>query len=72
MTQKKRKNLNVRTACFWNPESKQFENPTGIDAKLKSTFDFETVWADTHPLDYVDFANNKPWAGFSTHLLYAL
>lgn len=56
---KTERNLSVKTACFWNPESKQFENPTGIDAKVKALFDFEAVWADTHPRDHIDFANNK-------------
>lgn len=55
----KTKNVDVKAVCFWHPKRKQFENVTGIDAKVKAIFDFEEVWADAHPSDYIDFANNK-------------
>lgn len=51
--------LDVRAVCFWHPERQQFENFTGIDAKVKAIFDFEEVWADAHPGDHIDFANTK-------------
>lgn len=56
---KKTKDIDVKAVCFWHPERKQFENVTGIDAKVKAIFDFEEVWADAHPSDHIDFANNK-------------
>ncbi|MGV0430777.1 AAA family ATPase [Corynebacterium tuberculostearicum] len=56
---KKTKDVDVKAVCFWHPEREQFENVTGIDARVKAIFDFEEVWADAHPSDYIDFANNK-------------
>ncbi|WP_440101383.1 ATP-dependent nuclease [Glutamicibacter mishrai] len=55
----KNKNIDVKAVCFWHPQRQQFENVTGIDAKVKALFDFEAVWADAHPGDHIDFANTK-------------
>jgi len=55
----KEKSVDVRAVCFWHPERRQFENVTGIDAKVKAFFDFEAVWADARPGDYIDFSSNK-------------
>ncbi|MEV8158911.1 ATP-dependent nuclease [Kocuria salsicia] len=55
----KLKNIDVKAVCFWHPEHERFENVTGIDARVKALFDFEEVWADAHPSDHIDFANNK-------------
>ncbi len=55
----KRKEVDVKAVCFWHPVREQFENVTGIDAKVKAIFDFEAVWADTQPGDHIDFANTK-------------
>lgn len=55
----KDKNVDVKAVCFWHPERQQFENVTGIDAKVKAIFDFEAVWADANPGDHIDFANTK-------------
>lgn len=55
----KDKNVDVKAVCFWHPERQQFENVTGIDAKVKAIFDFEAVWADAHPGDHIDFGHNK-------------
>lgn len=55
----KMKTVTVKAVCFWHPQRKQFENVTGIDASVKSIFDFEAVWADAHPSDHIDFANTK-------------
>lgn len=55
----KDKMVDVRAVCFWHPQRQQFENVTGIDAKVKAIFDFEAVWADAHPGDHIDFANTK-------------
>lgn len=51
--------LDVKKLCFWNSAREQFENPTGIDALAKAIIDFEAIWADTSPNDYIDFAANK-------------
>lgn len=56
---KKSKSVDVKAVCFWHPERQQSENVTGIDASIKSIFDFEAVWADSHPGDHLDFANTK-------------
>lgn len=55
----KSKNIDVKAVCFWHPGRKQFENVTGIDARVKAIFDFEAIWADAHPGDHIDFANTK-------------
>ncbi|SNU02290.1 AAA domain-containing protein, putative AbiEii toxin, Type IV TA system [Ruaniaceae bacterium KH17] len=55
----KGKKVDVKAVCFWHPERQQFENVTGIDAKVKAIFDFEAVWADAQPGDHIDFANTK-------------
>ncbi|WP_449283214.1 ATP-dependent nuclease [Leucobacter sp.] len=55
----KEKSVDVKAVCFWHPERQQFENVTGIDAKVKAIFDFEAVWADAQPGDHIDFANTK-------------
>lgn len=55
----KNKNVDVKAVCFWHPERQQFENVTGIDAKVKALFDFEAVWADAYPGDHIDFATTK-------------
>jgi hypothetical protein len=53
------KQVDVKAVCFWHPDRQQFENATGIDAKVKALFDFEAVWADAQPGDHIDFANTK-------------
>ena len=55
----KDKTVNVKAVCFWHPEREQFENVTGIDARVKAIFDFEAIWADAQPGDHIDFANTK-------------
>lgn len=55
----KEKEVDVRAVCFWHPERQQFENVTGIDAKVNAIFDFEAVWADADPSDHIDFATTK-------------
>lgn len=55
----KDKKVDVKAVCFWHPERQQFENVTGIDARVKAIFDFEAVWADAQPGDHIDFANTK-------------
>lgn len=55
----KPKTITVKQVAFWHNERQQFENVTGIDAVVKSIFDFEAVWADTHPSEHIDFASTK-------------
>lgn len=55
----KDKTVDVKAVCFWHPERKQFENVTGIDAKVKAIFDFEAVWSDSQPDDHINFASTK-------------
>lgn len=55
----KEKKIDVKAVCFWHPERGQFENVTGIDAKVKAIFDFEAIWANAQPGDHIDFANTK-------------
>ncbi len=59
LQQNKEKTVDVKAVCFWHPERGQFENVTGIDAKVKAIFDFEAVWADAQPGDHIDFAHTK-------------
>lgn len=51
--------LDVKKFCFWNPATGQFENATGIDALAKAILDFEAIWADTSPTDFMDFGTTK-------------
>jgi putative ATP-dependent endonuclease of OLD family len=51
--------LDVKKICFWNPVTEQFENATGIDALAKAIIDFEAIWADTTPTDFMDFGTTK-------------
>ncbi|MFT4234214.1 MAG: AAA family ATPase [Microbacterium sp.] len=55
----KKKTVEVKAVCFWHPERQQFENVTGIDARVKAIFDFEAVWADAQPGDHIDFTGTK-------------
>lgn len=51
--------LDVKKFCFWNPTTAQFENATGIDALARAMIDFEAIWADTSPTDFMDFGTTK-------------
>jgi len=52
-------NLSAKTACFWHPARKQFENPTGIDALFRALVDLQPIWADEDPADVTDFSTTK-------------
>lgn len=56
----KKVRLDGKKITFWNPETQQFENPTGIDALFKSLVDLVPVLADTTTSDVVDFGSTKP------------
>ena len=52
--------LDEKKITFWNPETQQFENPTGIDALFRSLVDLVPVLADTTTSEIVDFGTTKP------------
>ena len=52
--------LDGKKITFWNPETQQFENPTGIDALFRSLVDLVQLLADTTTSDIVDFSAAKP------------
>ena len=55
----KKVKLDGKKAPFWNPETQQFENPTGIDALFRSLVDLVPVLADTTTSEIVDFGSTK-------------
>ncbi|PJM74066.1 recombinase RecF [Bifidobacterium primatium] len=56
---KKHRSLSIRNVRIYNPETKQFENPTGIDKTISALFDAQYVWADTNNDDFHDFGKTK-------------
>ena len=55
----KKVKLDGKKTPFWNPETQQFENPTGIDALFRSLVDLVPVLADTTTSEIVDFSSTK-------------
>ena len=55
----KKVKLDGKKAPFWNPNTQQFENPTGIDALFRSLVDLVPVLADTTTSEIVDFGSTK-------------
>ena len=55
----KKVKLDGKKAPFWNPNTQQFENPSGIDALFKSLVDLVPVLADTATSEIVDFGSTK-------------
>jgi len=51
--------LSIKNVRIFNPEIKQFENPTGIDNTITALFDAQFVWADTNSGDISDFSKTK-------------
>ena len=51
--------LDGKKLPIWNPDTEQFENPTGIDALLKGLVNVEPIWADTIPGEVADFGATK-------------
>lgn len=51
--------LDIKKVTIWNPESKQYENPSGIDAVIGTLFEAQFVWADSDPADVADFSSTK-------------
>lgn len=52
-------NIDIKKIAVWSEQNQQYENPSGIDAILKSLFDFEAVWANAQPDEHISFADNK-------------
>ena len=45
---KKEVKINIKKITLWNPSTKQFENPTGIDTAFRSLLETQFIWADTN------------------------
>lgn len=56
---KKPTQIDISKITLWNPETKQFENPSGPDKVFKSLFETQFIWADTNPGDISDFGSTK-------------
>ena len=55
----KEKTLSIKQVRVFNPETNQFENPSGIDSTISALFDAQFVWADTRSDDVLDFSRTK-------------
>lgn len=55
----KDKNLSISNVRIFNPKTKIFENPTGIDNTISALFEAQFVWADTDSSDICDFSKTK-------------
>jgi len=55
----KPKNLDIKNIRVFNPDTNQFENPTGIDTTITALFDAQFIWADTDSGDISDFSKTK-------------
>jgi predicted ATP-dependent endonuclease of OLD family len=51
--------LDIDKIRIFNPNTEEFENPTGIDKTISALFDFQFVWADTNSDDITDFSKTK-------------
>ncbi|MDO1509858.1 MULTISPECIES: AAA family ATPase [unclassified Neisseria] len=51
--------LNEKKICIYNPNTQQFENPTGFDKAIGSLFDNIFVWSEMNADDVVDFGSTK-------------
>lgn len=60
ITQNNRKvKIDETKLTIYNPETEQFENPTGIDAGLKALFDIEFIHSDLLSGEIADFGATK-------------
>lgn len=55
----KPKSLNIENIRIYNPKTKQYENPTGIDRKITALFDLLLIYSDLNNEDYQDFRKAK-------------
>lgn len=51
--------LSIKNVRLYNPETDQFENPTGIDNTISALFEAQFVWADTDSGDISNFSKTK-------------
>lgn len=56
---KKDVELTIEKIRLYNPGTKQYENPSGIDNPFRALFSTQFVWADDMPSDYMDFGSTK-------------
>lgn len=56
---KKEVELTIEKIRIFNPDTKQYENPTGFDGPFKNFFSTQFVWADDMPSEYMDFGTTK-------------
>lgn len=56
---KKDVELTIEKIRLYNPTTKQYENPSGIDNPFRALFSTQFVWADDMPSDYMDFGSTK-------------
>jgi len=56
---KKNKILDIKNVRIFNPNTNQFENPTGIDTTISELFDAQFVYSDSKNEDYQDFGKTK-------------
>lgn len=56
---KKNKSLDIKNVRIFNPNTNQFENPTGIDTTISELFDAQFVYSDLKNEDYQDFGKTK-------------
>jgi predicted ATP-dependent endonuclease of OLD family len=56
---KKDVELTIEKIRLYNPDTKQYENPSGIDNPFRALFSTQFVWADDMPSDYMDFGSTK-------------
>lgn len=56
---KKDVKIDIKKITLWNDNTKQFENPSGIDTVFKTLFESQFIWADTSPDDISDFGSTK-------------
>lgn len=58
-SKKKKKTLTLKNVRVYNPQSKKYENPSGIDSTISALFEAQFVLSDLRNDDYQDFAKTK-------------
>lgn len=52
--------VSVKNISFYNFETRQFENPTGIDKAVSGIFEIMTIWSNFKTDELMDFSSTKP------------
>ncbi|MFC3928383.1 ATP-dependent nuclease [Streptococcus caprae] len=55
----KKKSITLKNITFYNPETKDFENPSGIDTVLSSLFETQFIYSDLKNEDYQGFGKTN-------------